>query len=84
LLPLSLSLVLSLPLPPDRFVPMAREMHDIQPLPLSEDVCLLTAKLPSLHRDPFDRMLVCQAMAGAMTILTPDPDLARYPVRTLW
>ena len=75
---------LPLPSTPDRFVPEAREMHDIEPLPLAEDVCLLTAKLPLLHRDPFDRMLVCQAMAGAMTILTPDPDIARYPVRTAW
>ena len=61
-----------------------REMHGIEPLPLAEDRCLLTAKLPHLHRDPFDRMLVCQAMAEAMAVLTPDPDIARYPVRTIW
>ncbi len=75
---------LPMPLPPERFVPEARALHHIQPLPLDEDSCLLAAKLPSLHRDPFDRMLVCQAMAGALVILTPDPDIARYPVRTAW
>jgi PIN domain nuclease of toxin-antitoxin system len=75
---------LPLPSPPDRFVPEVREMHGIEPLPLAEAACLLTAKLPPLHRDPFDRMLVCQAMAEAMAVLTPDPDIARYPVRTIW
>jgi PIN domain nuclease of toxin-antitoxin system len=41
------------------------------------------SRLPPLHRDPFDRMLVCQALIGALTIVTPDADIARYPVRTL-
>jgi len=40
--------------------------------------------LPPLHRDPFDRMLVCQALVGGLTVVTPDADIARYPVRTLW
>jgi PIN domain nuclease of toxin-antitoxin system len=35
------------------------------------------------HRDPFDRMLVCQAMAERLTIVTRDPDIPRYRVRTL-
>jgi PIN domain nuclease of toxin-antitoxin system len=75
---------LELPWPPERFVPEVREMHGIDPLPLGEDACLLAAKLPAIHRDPFDRMLVCQAMAEAMVLLTPDRDIARYPVRTAW
>lgn len=29
-------------------------------------------------------MLVCQALAGGLTLLTPDPELGRYPIRTLW
>jgi PIN domain nuclease of toxin-antitoxin system len=75
---------LPLPWPPERFVPEVREMHGIDALPLGEDACLLAAKLPAIHRDPFDRMLVCQAMAGGMVLLTPDRDIARYPVRTAW
>src|SRR5262245_10094120 len=37
-----------------------------------------------LHRDPFDRMLVSQAIAHGLTIVTPDPLIAQYPVRTFW
>ena len=37
-----------------------------------------------LHRDPFDRMLVCQALVHGLAILSPDPLVAQYPVRTMW
>lgn len=42
----------------------------------------LTA-LPHHHRDPFDRMLVAQATADGLTIVTRDPELRRYPVRVI-
>ncbi|MEO6078848.1 MAG: type II toxin-antitoxin system VapC family toxin [Steroidobacteraceae bacterium] len=35
--------------------------------------------LPGIHRDPFDRMLVAQANAEGITLLTTDPIVARYP-----
>lgn len=75
---------LPLPEPPDRYVPTQRGARGIAPLALDEDAALHLARLPLLHRDPFDRMLVCQALAGALTVVTPDPDIARYPVRILW
>jgi PIN domain nuclease of toxin-antitoxin system len=37
------------------------------------------AGLPSLHKDPFDRMLIAQAMADGLLLLTMDPVVARYP-----
>lgn len=37
--------------------------------------------LPLLHRDPFDRMLVAQALSDDLTVLTADPVFARYGVR---
>lgn len=41
--------------------------------------------LPFLHRDPFDRMLVAQALTDRMTIVTGDPHIAAYPgVKVLW
>jgi len=40
------------------------------------------ASLPQLHRDPFDRLLVAQAQLLDMPILTADPQIAQYPVRT--
>jgi PIN domain nuclease of toxin-antitoxin system len=75
-----------LPLPevPWRFVPQQREAHAITALPVSESAALRMAQLPDLHRDPFDRMLVAQALDEALTIVTPDPSIHQYPARALW
>jgi len=43
-----------------------------------------TRHLHVLVADPFDRMLICQAIAHGMAILTPDPLITQYPVRTVW
>lgn len=75
-----------LPLPEDpaSYIPRLREAHGMASLPLVEEECLQLARLPDLHRDPFDRMLVCQAILGGLAILTPDPEIRRYPVRVIW
>jgi PIN domain nuclease of toxin-antitoxin system len=75
---------LPLPTPPERFVPAQREAHGITTLELDEESVLQLHRLPEFHRDPFDRMLVCQAIVHGMTIVTPDPLIAQYPVRTRW
>jgi PIN domain nuclease of toxin-antitoxin system len=75
---------LPLPEPPERYVPAQRRARGIEPLPLDEEAALHLARLPALHRDPFDRMLVCQALLSGLALVTPDPDIARYPVRILW
>jgi PIN domain nuclease of toxin-antitoxin system len=75
-----------LPLPerPDVFIRRQREDHLLTSLPLMETHALTLSKLPDFHRDPFDRMLVCQAIAEGLTILTPDEAISQYPVRTTW
>jgi PIN domain nuclease of toxin-antitoxin system len=75
-----------LPLPdaPERYVPAQRRARAIDSLPLDEEAALHLPRLPPLHRDPFDRMLICQALVAGLTLVTPDPEIARYPVRTLW
>ncbi|MBI4525276.1 MAG: type II toxin-antitoxin system VapC family toxin [Deltaproteobacteria bacterium] len=75
---------LPLPEPPERFVPVQRKDHAIEPLPLDEEAALHLARIPLLHRDPFDRMLVCQAIVHGLVILTPDTLVNQYPVRTAW
>ena len=70
--------------PPYALVPRERERHRIQPLSLEEHAVLHISKLPDLHPDPFDRMLVCQAVVNGMTPLTPDALIQRYPVVTDW
>ncbi len=75
---------LPLPRPPAVFVPEERRRHQIEPLSLDETAALAVAKLPDLHKDPFDRMLVCQAIMSGMTLLTPVPLISQYPVAVLW
>jgi len=75
---------LSLDRPPERFVLDERRRHFVDCLTLDEESALYVHRLPPHHRDPFDRMLVCQAIVGGLTLVTPDPEIARYPVRTLW
>jgi len=75
---------LPLPEPPEKFIPFQRERHVIEALPLEEEATLYLNRLPSSHRDPFDRMLICQAIVHGMVILTPDELVTQYPVRSLW
>jgi PIN domain nuclease of toxin-antitoxin system len=75
---------LLLPTAPERFIPIQRERHGITSLPLEEQAILYLSKLPLLHRDPFDRVLVCQAIQHELTLLTPDPLITQYAVRTAW
>ncbi|MCP3957467.1 MAG: type II toxin-antitoxin system VapC family toxin [bacterium] len=75
-----------LPLPerPTEFVPAMREAHGIESLSLDEESTLYVSRLPSYHKDPFDRMLVCQALVQDLVLLTPDDDIRQYPVKTRW
>jgi PIN domain nuclease of toxin-antitoxin system len=53
-------------------------------LELNESAAFQLDKLPDLHRDPFDRMLICQAIDEDLTIITPDKMIRGYPVKSLW
>jgi PIN domain nuclease of toxin-antitoxin system len=75
---------IALPEPADSYVPNFRKRELIEPLPLTEEMVLQVVRLPAIHRDPFDRLLICQAIAEGMTILTPDQRIRQYPVRTVW
>lgn len=75
-----------LPLPeaPERFIPTQREQHGVETLPLEESATLHLTRLPQLHKDPFDRMLICQAIIHGMVIITPDELILQYRVRSTW
>jgi PIN domain nuclease of toxin-antitoxin system len=53
------------------------------PLPITVAHALAAGALPRHHQDPFDRMLVAQAMAEGLTIVTRDPRIELYGVPTL-
>jgi PIN domain nuclease of toxin-antitoxin system len=72
-----------MPEPPEQFFPNKRVEHQIRSLPLQEaDVAHLGA-LPPIHRDPFDRILICQALQNGLTLVTVDTDIRSYQVRCL-
>jgi PIN domain nuclease of toxin-antitoxin system len=48
-----------------------------------EDILALSA-LPSIHRDPFDRIMITQANRGGFHLVTHDSELTGYPVAVLW
>ncbi|MBK8184355.1 MAG: type II toxin-antitoxin system VapC family toxin [Candidatus Competibacter sp.] len=70
--------------PPHIYVPTERDKHDILSLDLHEAAVLELRRLPHHHQDPFDRMLIGQAIADGLTLLTPDSHIQAYPVRTVW
>ena len=57
--------------------------HQFIALPINPRTCRIGRLLPSLHKDPFDRMLVAQAKLEKMTILTKDSQVQRYDVNTI-
>jgi PIN domain nuclease of toxin-antitoxin system len=75
---------LRLPRHPAQYIPAQRKRHAIESLALEEDAVLHLPKLPDYHRDPFDRMLICQAHVHGLVILTPDELILSYPVRCMW
>lgn len=66
------------------YLPKQRQRHQIESLALDEDSVTHLKRLPELHRDPFDRILICQALEKAFTLVTPDEAIRQYPIKTLW
>jgi len=75
---------LLLPMPIWEFVGEARTRMEALPLPFEESAVVHMSKLPDHHRDPFDRMLICQAIEHDLTVVTADLQIRQYPIKTLW
>ena len=52
-------------------------------LPVRIEHALFLRRLPARHRDPFDRILIAQALCEGLTLVTADPVLREYPVRII-
>jgi PIN domain nuclease of toxin-antitoxin system len=61
---------------------VSRNRFEVLSISLSH--ALRVSRLPSHHKDPFDRMLIAQAQVERVTILTGDAQIARYPIRVAW
>ena len=75
---------LRIPKDPIRYVPARLAYYGWHSLAIGTNHALFTYALPSHHRDPFDRLLVAQSMLDGMPILTPDEQIAKYSVQTIW
>ena len=61
---------------------LKRQRFALIPVRLEDLVRL--EELPSIHRDPFDRLLIAQAQEDNVPLLTSDAQVLQYPVKTIW
>ncbi len=74
---------LTLPEPPQRWVPSRIRRGAMTPIAIEMTHVLGVADLPEHHRDPFDRLLISTARTLGVPVLTADPIFGRYDVETL-
>jgi PIN domain nuclease of toxin-antitoxin system len=74
---------LPLPQPPSAFVPPRLARDRIQVLVVGLEHALRVAELPPHHRDPFDRLLICQSEMEGLPLLTADPIFWKYEVQLI-
>ncbi len=69
--------------PPEQWAPRLRDEWGVHALPITFEHATAVRSLPPHHSDPFDRMLVAQAQCENLTLVTVDPAIAAYDVRTM-
>jgi len=73
-----------LPEAPPRYIPKRLAEQGIQPLSVTLNHSLRVYDLPPHHHDPFDRMIIAQALAEKMVVLTSDRVFGKYPTEVVW
>ena len=68
----------------ERFLTEQLSQNAVWVLPLYLSHAVRTYALPGHHRDPFDRLLVSQALLERLPILSADPQISRYPIEVIW
>lgn len=75
---------LDLPEPAGQYVASALADDMVKPLPIYIHHALRVAELPLHHRDPFDRLLIAQAQAEGLPLITADARIAAYDIEIIW
>jgi PIN domain nuclease of toxin-antitoxin system len=75
---------LPLPVPVGPYLISKMTANGVSVLSIQLEHVLRVEQLPMHHRDPFDRMLIAQAMEEGLPIITADPLFSRYPVEVIW
>ena len=73
-----------LPQPVARELPRFMRRARIVEHPIGFDHATAASQLPGPHRDPWDRLMIAQALADRLTVVTRDPVFAEYGVPVLW
>ena len=72
------------PMPLRKWLDEQKSVWAFEYLPINLEHLLRTGEIEKHHLDPFDRLLVVQAMTENIGILTPDEFIAKYPVHSIW
>jgi len=70
--------------PIESFIPAEMQENDIERLDVTFRHVVRVASLPFHHRDPFDRLLVCQVAEERLTLISADPMFDRYKIPRIW
>jgi PIN domain nuclease of toxin-antitoxin system len=69
---------------PAVIMPRELERYSFTRLDLTDAAIFALSRLPPLHRDPFDRMLIAQAKMTGSTLISPDKVFSQYPINVRW
>lgn len=75
---------LNFPGTPAQIVPAYMAKQGLLPLPVTHLHAVKVYDLPSPHSDPFDRIIIAQAIVEGMTVLTSDRVFEKYPIDIIW
>jgi PIN domain nuclease of toxin-antitoxin system len=68
----------------EHLIETQQQTNNVQVLPVYLDHVYPLASLPLVHKDPFDRLLIAQAITEELTLVSADAIFSRYPVSLLW
>ena len=75
---------LELPEKPEQYVAQRLTRHRFSSLPIQLSHSAQVYRLPDIHTDPFDRLLIVQSQLEEMPLITGDLQIARYDVKIIW
>lgn len=75
---------MKLALPLKEIIESQQQTNSLEILPVTLAHVLALEKLPAHHKDPFDRLLVAQAMIEGAVLVSGDPNIAKYPIQVVW
>jgi PIN domain nuclease of toxin-antitoxin system len=75
---------LRLPTNVEDFISSGMRQGHIEELPITLRQTYNLERLPMIHRDPFDRLLIAAALEEKLVLVTSDSEICKYPVQTTW